>query len=317
MEGFVLLGLAVALYFAPTIVAASRHHQSAPAIFVLNLFLGWTFLGWLAALVWSLAHVLPDEYRRQTQRPEPLPLVRQPAHKAPVSPVALIAGLVFIAVLSGAAALFAWNNRTAPPAMITAAHAPEASPRRPNVAKKLEVVLTIAMEGKDTPRVIGTTNLPDGTLLMVSLRRPESAYAGEQEVAVRGGKFRSKEFSYKGAPLTPGRYYVDVISPLAHLQPASVREQMGSKGENLSGPVTQAIHGARAVSVTRTAPLPGAEDAEADAMRRKIAQQDKKRWLVESCKTVCGIRSRSAAETSDAFDMAGCQRQCLSDPPKK
>lgn len=317
MEGFVLLGLVIALYFAPTIVAASRRHQSAPAIFALNLFLGWTFLGWLAALVWSLAHVLPDEYRRQTQRREPLPLVRQQPGQAPVSPVALIAGLVVVAVLSGAAALFAWKNRTTPPAMIAAAVAPQAIPGKPVVAKKLEVALSIALEGKDTPRVIGTTNLPDGTLLMVSLRRPESAYAGEQEVAVRGGKFRSKEFSYKGAPLTPGRYYVDVISPLAHLQPALVRELMGAKGENLAGPVTQAMYGARAVSVTRTLPLQGAEDPEGDTMRRKIALQDKKRWLIDSCKTICGVRSRSAIETSDAFDMPGCQRQCLADPPKK
>lgn len=42
-------------YFAPTMVAASRKHASAGAVFALNLFLGWTFIGWVVSLVWALA----------------------------------------------------------------------------------------------------------------------------------------------------------------------------------------------------------------------------------------------------------------------
>jgi Superinfection immunity protein len=53
MVGFVLFALLAALYFLPTIVAANRGHQSTAAICVLNTFLGWTFIGWLIALVWS------------------------------------------------------------------------------------------------------------------------------------------------------------------------------------------------------------------------------------------------------------------------
>ncbi|HKN23133.1 MAG TPA: superinfection immunity protein [Terracidiphilus sp.] len=41
------------LYFLPTIVAMSRGHRSYGGILVLNLFLGWTFIGWLIALVWA------------------------------------------------------------------------------------------------------------------------------------------------------------------------------------------------------------------------------------------------------------------------
>jgi len=40
-------------YFLPTIVAKSRKHHNTMPIFLLNLFLGWTGLGWLAALIWS------------------------------------------------------------------------------------------------------------------------------------------------------------------------------------------------------------------------------------------------------------------------
>lgn len=41
-------------YFLPSIVADHRKHRNATAIAVLNLFLGWTFAGWVIALVWAL-----------------------------------------------------------------------------------------------------------------------------------------------------------------------------------------------------------------------------------------------------------------------
>ena len=49
----VLFGLA--LYFLPTLIAAGRRKRNTLAIFALNLFLGWTMLGWVLALVWSLS----------------------------------------------------------------------------------------------------------------------------------------------------------------------------------------------------------------------------------------------------------------------
>jgi hypothetical protein len=50
-----LIGCLVCMYFyfAPTVVAHYRRHDNAVAVFVLNLFLGWTFVGWVAALVWA------------------------------------------------------------------------------------------------------------------------------------------------------------------------------------------------------------------------------------------------------------------------
>ena len=41
------------LYFVPTVVAHVRWHRNKNAITVMNLFLGWTFIGWVAALVWA------------------------------------------------------------------------------------------------------------------------------------------------------------------------------------------------------------------------------------------------------------------------
>ena len=49
---FGILGLA--LYFLPTIIAAVRRHKSLLGILLVNIFLGWTFIGWIISLVWSL-----------------------------------------------------------------------------------------------------------------------------------------------------------------------------------------------------------------------------------------------------------------------
>ena len=45
----------LAIYFIPTMIAIGRHKRNTLAIFALNLFLGWSFIGWVAALIWSLA----------------------------------------------------------------------------------------------------------------------------------------------------------------------------------------------------------------------------------------------------------------------
>lgn len=47
--------LALSLYFLPSIVARLRHHQSIAAIFVTNLLLGWTVIGWLILLFYSFS----------------------------------------------------------------------------------------------------------------------------------------------------------------------------------------------------------------------------------------------------------------------
>lgn len=49
-----LVILAFGFYFLPTLVAFSRQHKNKLAIFLLNLFLGWTVLGWVGSLVWAV-----------------------------------------------------------------------------------------------------------------------------------------------------------------------------------------------------------------------------------------------------------------------
>jgi hypothetical protein len=55
MSDILTLLLIGSLYFLPYIVARCRHHSNAESIGVVNLFLGWTFIGWVVALAWSVA----------------------------------------------------------------------------------------------------------------------------------------------------------------------------------------------------------------------------------------------------------------------
>jgi hypothetical protein len=54
----IIIGAVVGLgiYFLPTIIALSRNHKNKLAIFLLNFFAGWTFIGWVGALIWSVMH---------------------------------------------------------------------------------------------------------------------------------------------------------------------------------------------------------------------------------------------------------------------
>ena len=68
----------VLVYLLPSFLAIARGHQSWWAIVTLNLFLGWTVIGWIGALVWSLtaprweaAIVLTERFYGEAE-PEPL-----------------------------------------------------------------------------------------------------------------------------------------------------------------------------------------------------------------------------------------------------
>jgi hypothetical protein len=49
----VFIGILIILYFVPFIVALRREKENTGAILLLNIFLGWTLIGWVIALVWA------------------------------------------------------------------------------------------------------------------------------------------------------------------------------------------------------------------------------------------------------------------------
>lgn len=49
------LVIGLLFYVLPSIIATKRKHHNRLSILAVNLLLGWTFLGWVAALVWALS----------------------------------------------------------------------------------------------------------------------------------------------------------------------------------------------------------------------------------------------------------------------
>lgn len=49
-----VLAVGIFIYFVPSFVATSRSHPQENAIIVLNLLLGWTLIGWVVSLTWSV-----------------------------------------------------------------------------------------------------------------------------------------------------------------------------------------------------------------------------------------------------------------------
>jgi hypothetical protein len=73
-----MIWVLVALYFLPSIVAGLRGHHNALSIFILNLFLGWTFFGWIIALAMAHSQVRSTETIVQ-------PVIIERTHPAPES----------------------------------------------------------------------------------------------------------------------------------------------------------------------------------------------------------------------------------------
>jgi hypothetical protein len=44
------------VYYLPTLVAIIKKRPYTLRIFLFNMILGWTIIGWIFALVWSLKH---------------------------------------------------------------------------------------------------------------------------------------------------------------------------------------------------------------------------------------------------------------------
>jgi Superinfection immunity protein len=50
---FPFFGFGFVMYFLPTLIALVCDKKDKLAIFLLNLFLGWSLIGWVVALVWA------------------------------------------------------------------------------------------------------------------------------------------------------------------------------------------------------------------------------------------------------------------------
>lgn len=60
---FPFFGFGFVMYFLPSIIALAKSKRDLLSIFLLNLFLGWSVIGWVIALVWSVKSDAPITVR--------------------------------------------------------------------------------------------------------------------------------------------------------------------------------------------------------------------------------------------------------------
>ena len=76
--GLFSLTVSLVLYFIPAGIAAIRKHNQTMAIFLVNLLLGWTVLGWVIALIWAFVNSSGSQQVAQPAiaTPSPVPAMR-------------------------------------------------------------------------------------------------------------------------------------------------------------------------------------------------------------------------------------------------
>lgn len=105
--------------------------------------------------------------------------------------------------------------------------------------KKMAGPVSISAEAQDAetgaPRIVGTTNLPAGTKLLISLEteRPYQLQ-GQADAQVSRGSFSAGPFRTSN-PLPDGSYVASIVMPVPSTQSAEVRGVIGERGENLKG----------------------------------------------------------------------------------
>ena len=55
-----VLAVLFILYMLPWLIALERKHPNSAPIFVVNLFLGWTLIGFVVCLAWAVGNKVPQ-----------------------------------------------------------------------------------------------------------------------------------------------------------------------------------------------------------------------------------------------------------------
>jgi len=91
VNAFTIIVIGGVLYFCPSLIAGIKHHRNLSALFALNLLLGWTVIGWVAALVWSLMNQdKPAAPATAPAPPMPTPRPREESIRSQEAPLPII-----------------------------------------------------------------------------------------------------------------------------------------------------------------------------------------------------------------------------------
>lgn len=177
----------------------------------------------------------------------------------------------------------------------------------------LEARIAISAYRGDRPLISGTTNLPDGTDLMIEISRRQTNFSAQSKTKVVAGKFQAGPFSQYSSPLNPGTYVVEITMPIAEVQSAAVQVSLGSNGEKLTGSlVRRSVFGGKTVEYRTTINVGGGNaNAKADAAAKFQAEENKRAWLSQSCQDICVISPESVGRRGHPSSLKICYEACM------
>jgi len=119
--------------------------------------------------------------------------------------------------------------------------------------------------------------------------------------------------------LNPGIYSVEISSPLAVLQPESVRAVIGKDGVRLEGPLAKKSEfGGKVIEYQTTFKIgSGIPSTGQDRAARAQESKDRHAWWLQSCKYNCNLAQGVARQRGEKFDWDRCYSKCVSDEPSK
>lgn len=99
---------------------------------------------------------------------------------------------------------------------------------------------TVDRVGKGRLVILGSTNLPDGTVLEARFLRGETVLARDYPIVVQDRAFRSSEMANRGKPFHRGEYDVQIVAPFGSTQQSdAVFAVVGPRGRKLIGPLIE------------------------------------------------------------------------------
>jgi hypothetical protein len=191
-----------------------------------------------------------------------------------------------------------------------------AAPAMAMAATPLKLDLTATVDERKV-LVVGVTNLPDGTNLLVSVRRKESRFYADDKTKVSDGKFRAGPFSDKKEPLSPGRYMVEVMAPLAAVQPRPVQTTLGKDYSNFTGPLVRKEKYGTIIRRETSVIVAGVVDKKADANvnKARLEQGQKEGWEYrrKNCMTTPDMAARLTGQYLSSQHRQRLIDECLAE----
>lgn len=179
----------------------------------------------------------------------------------------------------------------------------------PGLCLAINPSFQVAIDTPQRPVVMGLTNLPDGTALLITISRKQSSFRAQSTAKVMGGKFRSEQFSQKGKDLNAGEYKLEVSMGVAQVQTPQVRAVIGMEGEKMIGSLVQRGRYGPTINYVTTFLAGGIPSDEADKAARAKEKENVEAWTERSCRTIVALRLMRAGAGTHQAEMAKCIRE--------